>query len=1235
MTDVRAPRPPLPFLAGGGEMGARMRDMDWAKTPLGPPQDWLQSLRSTVSMLLPSKAQIVLFWGPEFVVLYNDAYRPVFGARHPHALGLPGSRAWPEIWDTQLRGLLEGVVRTGEAFWAQDLLFEIERYGFLEETYFDVSYDPVRVESGAVGGVFCIVTETTERVVGQRRMALLKDLAARNAMARTSRDACVLATEALSTKPTDVTFALVYLDNELQSATVDAEEHLALAQPDQVKTLLLPPGTGGRSGRLIVGINSRRPFDDHYRSFLDLVADQVSTALVNARAYEEERQRAEALAAIDKAKTVFFSNVSHEFRTPLTLMLGPLEDLLARRAGGNVPEDDELIRVIYRNGLRLLKLVNTLLEFSRIEAGRIRARFEPLDLCAITTDLASTFRSVMEQAGLTFVVDCHHVQAPVFVDPDMWEKIVLNLLSNAFKFTLQGGVTVRLQSTDERAVLMVQDTGAGIPTDELPRVFERFHRVDATKGRSHEGSGIGLALVQELVKLHGGDITVESRLGHGTTFTVSIPFGSAHLPREQTAVDGEPANTSHGQAYVEEAFSWLHQDDRDSAPVQAATPVEFSGRILLADDNADMVEYARRLLSDRWVVETVRDGRDALRIARERRPDIIVTDIMMPELDGLGLLRVLRADPELQSIPVILLSARAGDEARIEGLAAGADDYLVKPFSARDLIARVDAQLIKARARSLEQEHARRLISLFTNAPVAIAILRGADHVYELTNAHYRALVGGRELIGKAIREALPELAGQSICELLDTVRATGEPYIGTSEHVVLNRGPHGEPEDAYFDFVYQPTFGADWRVDGIVVVAHDVTVLTRAKAQAEEANRLKDEFLATLSHELRTPLNAILGYTQMLRGGMIDAQRLPGVLETIERNARMQEQLVSDVLDVSRIITGKLRLDVRTLDLRKVIEDAIETVIPAAAAKGVKLQAVLDMPAVPVAGDAQRMQQVVWNLLSNAVKFTPKGGRVQIRLQRVNSHVEIAISDTGEGIAPEFLPHMFQRFTQADGTFSRTHGGLGLGLAICRHLVEAHGGVITATSPGKGAGATIRVELPMMIVHTSVSHFESEHPTAEPVLTEPPSLVDLTGIRVLLVDDDLDALQMARDALSLAGAIVTTTSNANDALAILSRERFDVGIVDIGMPDMDGYELLRRIRERTEEQQGSIPLAALTAYARSIDRTRSLQSGFQLHLTKPVQPSELTAAIMSLADRARRHAEASSSDSEVFQRPQ
>jgi signal transduction histidine kinase/DNA-binding response OmpR family regulator len=1254
------------LFSGGGEMAALMRRKDWTATPLGPTDAWPQSLRTIVRVLLTSRFAMWMGWGPDLTFFYNDAYGAMtLGAKHPWALGRPSREVWAEIWP-EIGPRIDRVLQTGAATWDEDLLLFLERSGYPEETYHTFSYSPVTDDSGRVAGHLCVVTEQTLRVIGERRIALLREAATGISGTNTESELFTALATAIGTEAHDLPFTLTYLfDHEHQQARlvchtgIAAEsaaapvlisrdggesvwpiewttastsevlvQDLATRFPDLPATpwgkapaqaIVLPIAQQGQTrpaGIFVAGLNPFRPFDAEYRSFVSLLVGQMAAGLANAHAYEEERRRTRALAEIDRAKTVFFSNVSHEFRTPLTLMMGPLQDLLSSPPGSMLPENLDVLTVVHRNGLRLLKLVNTLLDFSRIEAGRAVASFEPVDLSAFTIDLTSTFRSAMERAGLTFVVECETLPAPVHVDRDMWEKIVLNLLSNAFKFTLQGSVTVTLTSRDGRAVLDVKDTGSGIPEEELPKVFDRFHRVEGTHGRSHEGSGIGLALVQELVKLHGGEIGVESQAGQGTRFSVAIPFGTTHLPPERIARSRAAVPARGAAAYVEEALRWLAPTDVPAiGRSEADAYASLAGHVLVADDNADMRDYACRLLSDRWTVEAVGNGREALEAARRHRPDVIVSDVMMPEMDGFALLRELRQDDELRTVPVILLSARAGEEARIEGLTAGADDYLVKPFSARDLAARVDAQLIRARSAALEREHARRLVNLFTHAPVAIAILRGSDHVYELTNEHYRQLIGGRDVIGKPIRRGLPELEGQGVYELLDTVRTSGEPFVGRSLRVVLNRGPQGEPEDTYFDFVYQPTFDDNGRVDSIVVFAHDVTALARAKQEAENASRLKDEFLATLSHELRTPLNAILGYLQMVRGGLVGPERMPAVLETLERNARLQEQLVSDVLDVSRIITGKLRLEVRPVDLARVIEDAIETVMPAAMSKGVRVQSMIEQPGVPVAGDPQRLQQVVWNLLSNSVKFTSRGGRIQIRLERVNSHVEIAVSDTGEGISPEFLPQLFHRFTQADSSYTRRHGGLGLGLAICRHLVEAHGGLIEASSPGKGQGTTVRVKLPLMIVHDATAgSADRVHPAADADIVPSVDLADLTGVRVLIVDDDVDSLQMVEDALAAAGATVFTASDAEGALAILDREACDVAVLDIGMPNVDGYELLGRIRSRPLARQGNIPAAALTAYARTTDRTRALRAGFQMHLAKPVQPTELTAAVSTLA---------------------
>jgi signal transduction histidine kinase len=717
MTVSSAGRSALTFLAGGGEMGARMREMDWSATPLGLPESWPQSLRSTLSMLLPSKAQIILFWGPEFVVFYNDAYRPVFGAKHPDALGLPGARAWSEIWDSQLHQLLAGVVQTGEAFWARDLLFEIERYGFLEETYFDVSYDPVRDESGAVGGVFCIVTETTERVVGQRRMALLRDLAARNATARTAREACELAMETLAAKPDDVAFALAHLGDELQSSTPDAARLLTSAKPNHVKMLAIPSPTGGRAGRLTIGLNPRRPYDDEYRSFLDLVADQLAIALANARAHEEERQRADALAAIDRAKTAFFSNVSHEFRTPLTLMLGPIENLLGDQGDPLTPPQRNHLEILQRNAGRLLKLVNALLDFSRIEAGRAQATYAPTDVCTLTRELAGAFRSAIEHAGIQFDVECDPIDEPVFLDRDMWEKIVLNLLSNALKFTFTGSIRIELHRLGDAIELSVIDTGTGIPQSELPRLFERFHRVEGARSRTHEGTGIGLALTHELVRLHGGTIGVESELDKGSRFVVRVPLGRQHLPPDRVVMSPSTASTTRAAgAFVDEAARWLPEPLDDTARLLTPDLAEERPRsdhaenegVLVVDDNADMRDYVCRLLHG-WTVTTASDGLAALDIARTTSPHLIVSDVMMPGLDGFALLRELRSDPRTATIPVLMLSARAGEEARVSGLGAGADDYITKPFGARELRARVASLLKLSRARreaELQKRHA-------------------------------------------------------------------------------------------------------------------------------------------------------------------------------------------------------------------------------------------------------------------------------------------------------------------------------------------------------------------------------------------------------------------------------------------------------------------------------------------------------------------------------------------------
>jgi signal transduction histidine kinase len=764
---------PETLFLGESELARRMRSLDWSATDLRAPQTWPEHWKAATRLCLTSRIPVVMYLGPSFTVLYNDPYISFLGAaKHPRSLGRPGQEVWREIWDT-IGPMLKSVYATGKATWSEDVLMFFARKLPLEEVYVRFTFGPIFAADGrTVDGIFCPCTETTEQVVGARRLETLRKLGARSE-GRSVHAASKAAAVVLAENSRDIPFAAIYLTEDstgkaaLHASAGLPEEHdlpsaispedceaptanpLACALREQrvreiplgdlvsslladeyraTKALALPiPAAvhGTLNGLLVVGTSPRRVLDDGYRAFFDLVTGHIGTAITDAKAYEAERRRAEALAELDRAKTTFFSNVSHEFRTPLTLMLGPTEDLLVGSHGELTAAQREQLELLHRNELRLQKLVNALLDFSRIEAGRIQASYEPVDLARFTRDLASAFRSAVERAGLKLRVDCPPPGEPIFVDREMWEKIVLNLLSNALKFTFEGEIQVSLEDTDGAVALRVRDTGVGVPEEEVPRLFERFHRVAGSRARTHEGSGIGLALVQELVKLHGGSVHAESRVGAGTVFTVTIPKGSAHLPKERIGAAKTAMPTGLGAApFVEEALRWLPagEDSASVAPFDRhfsspeKTRPRSSERILFADDNADMRDYVRRLLEPRWVVEAVEDGSKALASARARPPNLILTDVMMPGLDGFALLRELRKDERTRLIPVVMLSARAGEEARIEGLHAGADDYLVKPFSARELLARVRTQLELARLRAqrvAEVERALRFSEMF------------------------------------------------------------------------------------------------------------------------------------------------------------------------------------------------------------------------------------------------------------------------------------------------------------------------------------------------------------------------------------------------------------------------------------------------------------------------------------------------------------------------------------------
>ncbi|MGB2567143.1 SpoIIE family protein phosphatase [Micromonospora citrea] len=762
------------------------RGTDWAATPLGPVPSWPAELRAAVRTVLPSSIPMLLWWGPELVQIFNDAYTPIMGDKYPAGIGQPAAECWPDVWDA-MGPLAEGVLAGRGAAHGENTMLFMYRHGYWEETYWTFSYSPICDDRGGVAGIFVATTDVTRRVVGDRRLALLRDLGELSiAEADTARDAVRAAAAVLACGHADLPLGRVYLRDRFDGPDADAAQQdtltlaasfgpappgrLATAEqlPEVAQVLrtgrparitglgeLLPesrrpdlyPGTApvveavalpllatGRSrpvGVLVLGVSPFLALDEPYRHFMDLIASRVSTALTDVLAYEAQRRRASALAELDRAKTEFFTDVSHELRTPLTLIAAPVQESLADEREPLPPTQRERLELVHRNVGRLRKLVNDMLDIARVESGRAGPRRVPTDLAALTTGIAEQFDHAMRHAGLTYTLDVAPLPRTAYVDRDMWEKVVVNLLSNALKYTPAGRVEVRLRGDDTHATLTVGDTGVGVPAAELPLVFRRFHRVH---GAGHtEGTGIGLALVRELVHLHGGDIDVDSVEGAGSTFTVRLPYGSA-------AAAAQPPD-SGGSAYPREALTWTAATGAGrAAPATGPTPARPAAAlsVLVVEDNAELRAFLAGLLAPHYRVTTAVDGRDALEQARARPPDLVLTDLMMPRLDGVGLLRELRADRRTATLPVIVLSARAGEGAAVEGLRAGADDYLAKPFSSEELLARVRAHLELSRLRNHEATWRAALIDSLQDAFVVVA----PDSTIVEANEAFGRLVG-------------------------------------------------------------------------------------------------------------------------------------------------------------------------------------------------------------------------------------------------------------------------------------------------------------------------------------------------------------------------------------------------------------------------------------------------------------------------------------------------------------
>lgn len=875
----------ISFLEGGGSMGELIRNFDWKKTPLGVPETWPQSLRTCVRIMLTSRQPIWIGWGKDLIKLYNDPYKTIVGGKHPKALGQPASVVWKDIWE-DIEPMLKTVMEKDEGTYVESQLLIMERNGYPEETYYTFSYTPIPGDNGGTAGMICANTDDTERIINERQLRTLKDLGKNLAKKHSVTEVYKNALKVLENNLKDFPFAVLYkIDNEGRAAAPIAyanmegdktilpseinilkpkEGILNFCKAFNTKEIVVSENNGRRknlpkgfweiepthfihvpiitSGSthpnaiLTAALNPYRIFDDNYRQFITLVADQIALEVNNVMAYEEERKRAEALAEIDKAKTVFFSNISHEFRTPLTLMLGPLEDLLNHTQTQLTADEKNKIETTHRNAIRLLRLVNNLLDFSRIEAGRAKAQYQLTDISAFTKDLAGSFRSAIENAGLTLYVNCEYIVQPVYVDRDMWEKIVLNLLSNAFKYTLDGSITVSVTVKNDNAELRVTDTGVGIPKEELPKLFQRFYRVQNVTGRTYEGTGIGLSLVNELVKLHGGNISVSSEVGKGSEFTVSIPTGKNHLPTglvNEIKVDTESRLTD---SFLEETRSLIET----SLSIGEETFEKVDGTsVLVVDDNPDMREYLKTILSKKFNVSTAVNGIDALQKIKQQPPELILSDVMMPVMDGIQLLKTIKAEDKWKKIPIVLLSARAGEESKIEGYEIGADDYLTKPFSSKELLARISAQLS---VRKKIEENEKQLQYFIRQAPVGIVVYKGADFIVELANERVLEMWGKKldEVQGRSMKDIFPEIATDGYIQNLykETVEhfLQGQTFIVTEAELTFKR--NGELYTGWYNYSHEPLKDADGNVTGIIAVANEVTdqVLARKKVDESEA---------------------------------------------------------------------------------------------------------------------------------------------------------------------------------------------------------------------------------------------------------------------------------------------------------------------------------------------------------------------------------------------------------------
>ncbi|WP_013322659.1 PAS domain-containing protein [Gloeothece verrucosa] len=1545
------------IFAEGGEMGKLMRSLDWSQTLLGPVSEWPQSLKTSVSIILNSRYPMFVWWGPQYANLYNDAYRPLLGAsKHPQYLGKSAKDCWAEVWDV-VGPLADSVLVTGQPAGSEDLLLIMDRNGYDEETYFTFSYSPIRDESGEVGGVFCAVIETTERIIGERRLRTLRELGDNRAQAQTVQQACQMATKTLSSNQYDIPFALLYLiDAEGKSAylagtTTNLEAGTLISPLDvdlqnerdpwhltevhRTKTLLhisdlterwgaLPGGNWpeqahsalvmplAQLGWLIVGISPRRELDDHYRGFFDLVSHHLSYALANAEAYETDMISLptglahlpkdkvshqggltfnknngncfgeEALGGLPEDKptetvpdraaiaTVFGSRPRilladdnadmrdyikrlltdlYEVETVsdgiavlealarelpdlvLTDVMMPGLDgfellrelranpntrqipiiLLSARAGEpsrveglKAGADDYLIKPF--SARELLARVETHLKMAQIREEnahreqqlRIEAEEARKEVINILETITDGFFSLDHQWRFTYVNQeterlCQKTREE-FLGHSIWEvypelinsefdqqlrraasqKISVHFESPSLYARLwrevhiyphQNGLAVYWRDITQRkqieAALSQSETqfrqladampqivwitnAAGkveylnqqwfdytalpqnensynpeqirsaIHPDDLSTIVESWktaftnqtpYQSEFRLRRGRDGSYrwfLGRAVVikgpqGEIIAWYGtstdiddykqAELCIRKKESLLNALIASSPIGISFFDQDLcylyvnqalATINGVPLNEHLGRS-LEEVLPLMAAEFRPllTQILQTQQPLlnhEFMGEIIPGNFRHCLANHFPVCLPDGEVlgigvtvmdITQLKQVEAALRASEATATERAQELETLMEITPVGLW--IAHDPDCHSMSANqtayqLMQAKPGDIAtatppdgtyplnfkqRRNGKEITPDDLpmQVAARSGQEITDEIEfvfedgtVRFIYGRAIPLTNESGQ--IRGVIGAFVDITERKQAEEALRQSEQRYRYLAEAiPQLVWITNSQGYNEYVNQQMCEYTGL---TFEQLLQFDWREIIHpedieqtyqKWMAAVEQDGYYEMEYRlrnaqgkyqwylgraiplkneqgkivKWFGTSTNIDAqkqLEAQRESLLSLERAaREQAEEANRIKDEFLAVLSHELRSPLNPILGWAKLLQTQNFNAETYQKGLSTIERNAALQAQLIEDLLDISRIMRGKLNLKIVPVNLIFIIESALETVRLAAEAKTINIQKDLDLTVGKVLGDTARLQQIVWNLLSNAVKFTPTGGQVNVKLEGSGNEAVITVSDTGQGISANFLPYVFDYFRQADSKTTRKFGGLGLGLAIVRHLVELHGGTVTANSPGENQGATFSVKLPLInqdtIPKTDSTDITESH--------QQRSILQLSGMDILVVDDDADTRDFLGFLLREAGAKVVTLASATEALQVLAGSKPDVLLCDIGMPEIDGYMLIKQVRI-WENQSGEKPILAiaLTAYAGDLNHEKALKAGFQHHISKPIKPEEL-----------------------------